>query len=118
MVGKFADEQIPKSAQHPPESLSTILTCLQVCVGNVSPDVTEVIMGMSQYNLLEEDLFGPHSVDISQIVDDSSGSISRLTKQWNLKTSSWLGVIHGRRCFLSSLYQEGGSQYTEEDVPR
>lgn len=62
MVGKFADEQIPKSAQHPPESLSTILTCLQVCVGNVSPDVTEVIMGMSQYNLLVQQQQPPTGV--------------------------------------------------------
>ncbi|XP_053697550.1 CCR4-NOT transcription complex subunit 1 [Sabethes cyaneus] len=52
MVGKFADEQIPKSAQLPPETLSTILTCLQACVGNVSPEVAEIIMGMAQYNLL------------------------------------------------------------------
>lgn len=52
MVGKYADEQIPKSAQLPPETLSTIITCLQACVGNVSPEVAEIIMGMTQYNLL------------------------------------------------------------------
>ncbi|XP_038121791.1 uncharacterized protein LOC119770621 [Culex quinquefasciatus] len=39
------------------------------------------------------------SVDISHKVDDLSGSIGRLTKQWNSKPSSWFRVIHGRRCF-------------------
>ncbi|EDS36336.1 ccr4-not transcription complex [Culex quinquefasciatus] len=41
---------------------STILTCLQVCVGNVSPDLTEVIMGMSQYNLLVQQQQPPTGV--------------------------------------------------------
>ncbi|XP_062547047.1 CCR4-NOT transcription complex subunit 1 isoform X2 [Armigeres subalbatus] len=52
MMGKFADEQIPKSAQLPPETLSTILSCLQACVGNVSPEVADIIMSMTQYNIL------------------------------------------------------------------
>ncbi|XP_055592408.1 CCR4-NOT transcription complex subunit 1 [Uranotaenia lowii] len=53
MFPKFAeDQQIHKSAQLPPETLTTILTCLQSCVGNVSQEVAEIIMGMTQYNIL------------------------------------------------------------------
>ncbi|KAL9694664.1 hypothetical protein quinque_013949 [Culex quinquefasciatus] len=108
--------EVETIGKNPPDSGENTLTGTAITLKSDRIAVKFISKTVLEEN--EKDLFGPHSVDISQIVDDSSGSISRLTKQWNLKPSSWLGVIHGRRCFLSSLYQEGGSQYTEEDVPR
>lgn len=53
MHGKYADEQqLPKSAQLPPETLATIFSCLQACIGNVSPEVADLIMSINQYNIM------------------------------------------------------------------
>uniref|UniRef100_A0A240PK76 Uncharacterized protein n=1 Tax=Anopheles epiroticus TaxID=199890 RepID=A0A240PK76_9DIPT len=52
MGGKYSEEQIPKSAQLPPETLITILNCLQACIGSCPPDMAEVIHSMTQYGML------------------------------------------------------------------
>uniref|UniRef100_A0A1Y9H2G9 Uncharacterized protein n=1 Tax=Anopheles dirus TaxID=7168 RepID=A0A1Y9H2G9_9DIPT len=52
MGGKYSEEQIPKSAQLPPETLSTILNCLQACIGSCTPEVSEMIHNMTQYGML------------------------------------------------------------------
>lgn len=44
---KIPDDQIPKAAQLPHETLATMLTCLQACVGSVQQDLTDAIMQMS-----------------------------------------------------------------------
>ncbi|XP_066906424.1 CCR4-NOT transcription complex subunit 1 isoform X2 [Halyomorpha halys] len=41
--GLVKEESIPKAAQLPHETLSTILLCLQACVGNVSQEMAEAI---------------------------------------------------------------------------
>ncbi|NJI29962.1 hypothetical protein HBI98_22660, partial [Aeromonas veronii] len=52
--GKYGggEESLPKAAQLPPDTLSTIIGCLQGCIGNVSPEVTEMIVSISQYGIL------------------------------------------------------------------
>uniref|UniRef100_A0A182JXB0 CHK kinase-like domain-containing protein n=1 Tax=Anopheles christyi TaxID=43041 RepID=A0A182JXB0_9DIPT len=52
MGGKYSEEQIPKSSQLPPETLITILNCLQACIGNCTPEVAEMIHNMTQYGML------------------------------------------------------------------
>ncbi|XP_011335843.1 CCR4-NOT transcription complex subunit 1 isoform X2 [Ooceraea biroi] len=42
------DPTIPKASQLPQETLTTILACLQVCTGNVSQELSELIMTMVQ----------------------------------------------------------------------
>lgn len=41
--GKIPEEQLPKAAQLPPETIATMLTCLQLCVQNVQPELQEAI---------------------------------------------------------------------------
>lgn len=51
--GKIPEDQLPKAAQLPPETMTTLITCLQSCIGNVSPDLHEMIIAMSTHcNLL------------------------------------------------------------------
>nr|CAD7424776.1 unnamed protein product [Timema monikensis] len=40
------EENLPKSAQLPHETLTTMLACLQVCAGNVSQELSEAILTM------------------------------------------------------------------------
>ncbi|XP_037941750.1 CCR4-NOT transcription complex subunit 1 isoform X3 [Teleopsis dalmanni] len=45
---KIPNDQLPpKPAQLPPETISTMLSCLQSCIGSVPPEVAEIIMQMS-----------------------------------------------------------------------
>ena len=45
---KIPDEQLPpKQAQLPPETVNTMLSCLQACIGNVPHDIAELIMQMT-----------------------------------------------------------------------
>lgn len=44
---KIPDDQIPKAAQLPHETLTTMLTCLQACVGSVQQDLADAIVQMS-----------------------------------------------------------------------
>lgn len=46
MGGLVKEDGIPKSAQLPPETLATMLACLQACAGNVSQDLSETILTM------------------------------------------------------------------------
>lgn len=41
--GKIAEEQLPKAAQLPHETIATMLACLQLCIPNVQPDLQEAI---------------------------------------------------------------------------
>lgn len=47
MGAKIPDDQMPKAAQLPHDTLTTILTCLQACVANAQPEFVEIIMTMS-----------------------------------------------------------------------
>ncbi|KNC33754.1 hypothetical protein FF38_05850 [Lucilia cuprina] len=45
---KIPDDQLPpKQAQLPPETVNTMLSCLQACIGNVPHDIAEIIMQMT-----------------------------------------------------------------------
>lgn len=45
---KIPDDQLPpKQAQLPPETVNTMLSCLQGCIGNVPHEIAELIMQMS-----------------------------------------------------------------------
>ncbi|XP_055707339.1 CCR4-NOT transcription complex subunit 1 isoform X2 [Phlebotomus papatasi] len=44
---KIIDDQIPKAAQLPHETLNTMMSCLHACVGNVQPELNEIIMTMN-----------------------------------------------------------------------
>ncbi|XP_073847856.1 CCR4-NOT transcription complex subunit 1 isoform X2 [Musca autumnalis] len=45
---KIPDDQLPpKQAQLPPETVNTMLSCLQACIGNVPHEIAELIMQMS-----------------------------------------------------------------------
>ncbi|XP_034541649.1 CCR4-NOT transcription complex subunit 1 isoform X2 [Notolabrus celidotus] len=46
MGGLAPDKDQPKSAQLPPETLATMLACLQSCAGSVSQEVSETILTM------------------------------------------------------------------------
>ncbi|XP_074488049.1 CCR4-NOT transcription complex subunit 1 isoform X9 [Sebastes fasciatus] len=46
MGGLAPDKDQPKSAQLPPETLATMLACLQSCAGNVSQELSETILTM------------------------------------------------------------------------
>jgi len=47
------DENVPKSAQLPPEVVNTIIQCLHQCVGKVTPELADSIMSLvSTYNML------------------------------------------------------------------
>ncbi|RLW01335.1 hypothetical protein DV515_00008173 [Chloebia gouldiae] len=47
ILGGLAPEKDqPKSAQLPPETLATMLACLQACAGSVSPELSETILTM------------------------------------------------------------------------
>lgn len=47
------EDQIPKAVQLPHETLSTILTCLQACIGNVSQELSDAIVTITAHcNLL------------------------------------------------------------------
>ncbi|XP_026284061.1 CCR4-NOT transcription complex subunit 1 [Frankliniella occidentalis] len=46
MGGVIKDENMPKSAQLPHETLAVMLNCLQGCTGGLSQELTEVIMTM------------------------------------------------------------------------
>ncbi|XP_013136530.1 PREDICTED: CCR4-NOT transcription complex subunit 1 isoform X2 [Papilio polytes] len=43
VMGKPAEEQLPKAAQLPPETIGTMLTCLQLCAPNVVQELQEAI---------------------------------------------------------------------------
>lgn len=45
---KIPEDQLPKAAQLPHETLTTMLTCLQACVGSVQQELSDVIMQMTQ----------------------------------------------------------------------
>lgn len=47
MGSKLVDDPIPKLAQLPHETLSTILTCLQACHNNVQQDLADIIVTMA-----------------------------------------------------------------------
>ncbi|XP_031420064.1 CCR4-NOT transcription complex subunit 1 isoform X4 [Clupea harengus] len=47
MGGLAPDKDQPKSAQLPPETLATMLACLQSCAGNVSQELSETILTMA-----------------------------------------------------------------------
>lgn len=44
--GMVKEETLPKSAQLPPETLATMLACLQTCAGNVAQELSETILTM------------------------------------------------------------------------
>ncbi|XP_060784348.1 CCR4-NOT transcription complex subunit 1 isoform X3 [Neoarius graeffei] len=46
MGGLAPEKDQPKSAQLPPETLATMLACLQSCAGNVSQELSETILTM------------------------------------------------------------------------
>lgn len=46
LVGGYPKDDLQKSQQLPTETIATMLGCLQVCVNNVSPELSEVIMTM------------------------------------------------------------------------
>ncbi|XP_051917909.1 CCR4-NOT transcription complex subunit 1 isoform X9 [Hippocampus zosterae] len=46
MGGLAPDKDQPKSSQLPPETLATMLACLQSCAGNVSQELSETILTM------------------------------------------------------------------------
>ncbi|XP_043935455.1 CCR4-NOT transcription complex subunit 1 [Protopterus annectens] len=46
MGGLATDKDQPKSSQLPPETLATMLACLQACAGSVSQEVSETILTM------------------------------------------------------------------------
>ncbi|XP_055011149.1 CCR4-NOT transcription complex subunit 1 isoform X2 [Boleophthalmus pectinirostris] len=46
MGGLAPDKDQPKSAQLPPETLATMLACLQSCAGSVSQELSEMILTM------------------------------------------------------------------------
>ncbi|XP_063392578.1 CCR4-NOT transcription complex subunit 1 isoform X1 [Cydia fagiglandana] len=43
VIGKGPEEQLPKAAQLPHETIATMLACLQLCSPNVQPDLQEAI---------------------------------------------------------------------------
>lgn len=43
VLGKAPEEQLPKAAQLPPETITTMLACLQLCIPNVSQELQEAI---------------------------------------------------------------------------
>ncbi|XP_028158928.1 CCR4-NOT transcription complex subunit 1 isoform X2 [Ostrinia furnacalis] len=43
VLGKGPEEQLPKAAQLPPETVTTMLACLQLCVPNVTAELQEAI---------------------------------------------------------------------------
>ncbi|CAG4984058.1 unnamed protein product [Parnassius apollo] len=43
VIGKGPDEQLPKAAQLPHETIATMLTCLQLCIPNVLQELQEAI---------------------------------------------------------------------------
>ncbi|KAF7224984.1 transcript variant X6 [Nothobranchius furzeri] len=47
MGGLAPDKDQPKSAQLPPETLTTMLTCLKSCAGSVSQELSEAILTMA-----------------------------------------------------------------------
>ncbi|CAD7076764.1 unnamed protein product [Hermetia illucens] len=44
---KIPEDQIPKAAQLPHETLTTMLSCLQACAGNVQPELYDMIVQMT-----------------------------------------------------------------------
>ncbi|XP_061382387.1 CCR4-NOT transcription complex subunit 1 isoform X1 [Danaus plexippus] len=47
IIGKIPEDQLPKAAQLPPETVGTMLACLQLCIPNVQQELQEAI-----YNLM------------------------------------------------------------------
>ncbi|XP_077294792.1 CCR4-NOT transcription complex subunit 1 isoform X2 [Arctopsyche grandis] len=45
--GKISDEQMPKVTQLPQETIATMLSCLHICINNVQPELSEMIMSVS-----------------------------------------------------------------------
>ncbi|XP_030040329.1 CCR4-NOT transcription complex subunit 1 isoform X2 [Manduca sexta] len=43
ILGKGPEEQLPKAAQLPPDTITTMLACLQLCIPNVQPELQEAI---------------------------------------------------------------------------
>ncbi|XP_041987025.1 CCR4-NOT transcription complex subunit 1 [Aricia agestis] len=43
VLGKVPEEPLPKAAQLPPETVATMLTCLQLCIPNVQQELQEAI---------------------------------------------------------------------------
>ncbi|XP_045510260.1 CCR4-NOT transcription complex subunit 1 isoform X1 [Colias croceus] len=46
VIGKVPEEQLPKAAQLPPETVGTMLACLQLCVPNVQQELQEAIYAL------------------------------------------------------------------------
>ncbi|XP_055686768.1 CCR4-NOT transcription complex subunit 1 isoform X2 [Lutzomyia longipalpis] len=44
---KILDDQLPKAAQLPHETLNTMVSCLHACIGNVQPELNEIIITMN-----------------------------------------------------------------------
>lgn len=47
MGNKVVDDQIPKAAQLPHETITTMLACLQVCIGSVQQELSDAIITMA-----------------------------------------------------------------------
>lgn len=55
MGSKIPEDQIPKASQLQHETVSTILSCLQACVGSVPQDIADIIITMTtNHNLLNK----------------------------------------------------------------
>ncbi|VVC86298.1 unnamed protein product [Leptidea sinapis] len=46
VMGKMPEEQIPKAAQLPPETIATMVACLQLCIPNVQLELQEAIYAL------------------------------------------------------------------------
>ncbi|VVC94202.1 unnamed protein product, partial [Leptidea sinapis] len=46
VMGKVPEEQIPKAAQLPPETIATMLACLQLCIPNLQVELQEAIYAL------------------------------------------------------------------------
>lgn len=46
MGGKIPEEQLPKAAQLPHETIATMLACLHLCISNVQPDLSDAILAV------------------------------------------------------------------------
>lgn len=47
MGNKVIDDQIPKAAQLPHETITTMLACLQVCIGSIQQELSDAIITMA-----------------------------------------------------------------------
>lgn len=49
IMGKISEDQIPKAAQLPHETLATMMSCLQACVTNVQQELADIIVTMTTH---------------------------------------------------------------------